>query len=238
MILEEATYDAFNHYPSKLKLQSGKLILAACETCGEFKVTTKNHYYTFCNSCSSILTGKNKGEKAPMFGKKHTEKTKALISATKNPKKTECICKTCGKKYHRFPSDIKRGNGKYCCHSCAIKAHRHNTPPCITLPERTFQRLCINNDLPFKFVGDGSLWLGNANPDFIHNTKKIVVEVFGDYFHSPLLNRKVRDTATLEGRCKQLKAEGYKCIFIWESDLKRKDAEAFVMNLMRKEKIV
>jgi G:T-mismatch repair DNA endonuclease (very short patch repair protein) len=108
----------------------------------------------------------------------------------------------------------------------------------MTKPEKIFKSICINNNLPFHFVGDGTLWLGNANPDFIHNTKKIVVEVFGDYFHSPLLNRKLRDTSTMEGRQKQLKKEGYKCIFIWESDLKREDAEAFVIYILKKEKAI
>lgn len=29
-----------------------------------------------------------------------------------------CKCKTCGKEFHRPPSDIKRGNGKYCSLKC------------------------------------------------------------------------------------------------------------------------
>ena len=99
MILEDGTHEAFNHYASELKPHSNKLIIAACEVCGEFKVTTKNHYHTFCNSCSCVLGGKNKGEtftdehkaklsaakegeKNFMFGKEHTEETKAKISTS------------------------------------------------------------------------------------------------------------------------------------------------------------
>jgi G:T-mismatch repair DNA endonuclease (very short patch repair protein) len=129
-------------------------------------------------------------------------------------------------------------NAKYCSRSCLAKARRHNAHPKMTAPEKAFMNICKKYLFPFKFVGNGALWLGNANPDFVHNTKKIVVEVFGDYWHSPLLNGKIKYKHTIDGRRKQLKAEGYKTIFIWESDLKRKDAEAFVIRILKKEKII
>lgn len=81
VIFEEATKEAFNYYASELTHGSGKLILATCDLCGEFKVTSKSAYRTFCKSCSSILTGKKKGKSNPMYGIPHTEETKALHSA-------------------------------------------------------------------------------------------------------------------------------------------------------------
>lgn len=80
MILEDATYEAFGYYPSKLKLQSGKPILAVCELCGEIRISRKCHYHTFCNSCCHILSGEQKGKNHPMFGKHHTDKARALMS--------------------------------------------------------------------------------------------------------------------------------------------------------------
>ena len=75
MILEDATFEAFGYELFELTLQSNNPIIAACELCGEFRVTTKNYYYTFCKSCSTILGGKHKG-------KKLTEEHKAKLSAT------------------------------------------------------------------------------------------------------------------------------------------------------------
>ena len=67
MILEEATHEAFGYYPSALKSKSNKRILAACDICGEFKVTRKNEYRTLCGSCS-------------LKGHTVTEETKRKIS--------------------------------------------------------------------------------------------------------------------------------------------------------------
>ena len=90
MIFKDATYEAFRYEIFELKLQSNKPIIAACELCGKFKVLRRADYRTFCNSCSRVLGGKNKGEKNPMFGKigkenpvfglHRSKATKALIS--------------------------------------------------------------------------------------------------------------------------------------------------------------
>ena len=147
-------------------------------------------------------------------------------------------CQECGKKFFVIPSRIKGGKEIYCSRSCARRVQRHTARPQKTYPELIFEEICAKYNLPFKFVGDGSLWLGNVNPDFIHKTRKLVVEIFGDYWHSPLLNSNLRYTQTLEGRKKQLKVKGYKLIVFWESDLKRKDVEKFLLNALQKEKII
>lgn len=134
---------------------------------------------------------------------------------------------------------MKSDKENFCSKSCAAKARRLKTKPEMTAPEKVFQAICIKNRLPFYFVGNGSCWLNKANPDFLHNTKKIVVEVFGNYFHSIWLGFKnLRYNHTFEGRTAQLKAEGYKCIIIWESDLMHEDAESFIIHLMHKERVI
>lgn len=145
-------------------------------------------------------------------------------------------CKTCGKEFEVLPSIIAKGNGKFCSQSCCAKGRRRSKPK-KTQPEIIFEDICKKYTLPFRFVGDGALWLGNANPDFRHTTRKLVCEVFGDFWHSPLLRRNLRYNETLEGRRKQLKAEGYKLIVFWESDLKRTDAEQFVLYTLEKHNI-
>jgi hypothetical protein len=70
MILELETFEKYGYYPSALKPQSNKHILAACDKCRKVRITSKNAYRTLCNSCA------NKG-------KKHTEETKAKMSAAR-----------------------------------------------------------------------------------------------------------------------------------------------------------
>jgi hypothetical protein len=36
--------------------------------------------------------------------------------------KVKCTCGQCGKVFFRFPSDIERGNGQFCCTKCRAKA--------------------------------------------------------------------------------------------------------------------
>jgi G:T-mismatch repair DNA endonuclease (very short patch repair protein) len=203
-----------------------------------YTITTKKDYRYFCNSCSAILGEKQKGMHPSEKTKTLMSKNHADFKGKKHPQwkggLTKCTCLVCGKDFEVKPSTVKKGNGKYCSYSCAAKAKLHNARHTMTAPEKRFEIICKKHNLPFHFVGDGSLWLGNANPDFMHTTKKIVVEIFGDYWHSPLLNRNIKNDRTLQSRQKQLKNEGYKCIFIWESDLKRKDAEAFVVHIIQK----
>lgn len=108
-----------------------------------------------------------------------------------------------------------------------------------TKPELIFEKICEQNNLDFHYVGDGQLWIGKdrvLNPDFIEaNGKKICVEIMGDYWHSPLLNHKMRITGNLNYRKRHYKKYKWQPIFVWETDLKRKDAEQFVLNILKKE---
>ncbi len=107
-----------------------------------------------------------------------------------------------------------------------------------TNAEISFKQICDKNNLPFKYTGDGSFWIGNINPDFIHiNGKKIVVEIFGDYWHSPLLRPNMGYYQTYEGRKNKLKKFGWKLIVFWESDLKRVDAEKFILSELKRYKL-
>jgi len=100
-----------------------------------------------------------------------------------------------------------------------------------TKPELKFEEICKKYNLPYKYVGDGKFWVENINPDFVEsNGKKIAVEIFGNYWHSPLLNPKLREDRTLPYREKTLKKYGWKLIVFWEDELKSKNAEEIVMD--------
>lgn len=90
-----------------------------------------------------------------------------------------------------------------------------------TTLEKKLIILIEQEGLPFDYVGDKrSFSIGGKYPDFIHTHKKIVVEIFGSYWHSPLLNSRVEGAATFEQRQKHFEKYGYKCLIVWEEELK------------------
>jgi G:T-mismatch repair DNA endonuclease (very short patch repair protein) len=256
MILEEETFKKFGYYPCDLTRRSGKRILAACDKCGKIREINKDSYCACCKSCAQKGGNNNNYGKIPsnetrikmsgaQKGRKFSLETiKKMCAAQKGEKHRRWQgdsvihkCPECGRDFYLRPWQIKKGWGKFCSRSCSLKASKRNSHPQKTYPELIFEDICKQNGLPFKYTGNRTVWLGNANPDFVHNTRKLVCEVFGDFWHSPLLRRNLRYNETLEGRREQLKAEGYKLIVIWESDLKRKDAEPFVLYTLKKHKI-
>jgi len=72
-------------------------------------------------------------------------------------------------------------------------------------------------NLPYKYTGDGEVWLGNANPDFMNTDGiKVVLETYAGYWHS-LDYEKVRS--------EHFSKYGYEVIFFNEDDLFRLDWE-------------
>jgi len=97
-------------------------------------------------------------------------------------------------------------------------------PTSKTLPELNFERICNACDLPFKYVGNGAAWVGSLNPDFIERSgKPIAVDIFGDYWHSPL-RKGILYCATERGRVEVFQEYGWKLIIFWENELKCSDA--------------
>jgi very-short-patch-repair endonuclease len=65
--------------------------------------------------------------------------------------------------------------------------------------------------LPFKYVGDFSIWINGKNPDFINKKKKLIIEYFGDYWHQDKLKDKKR--------LNKFKLKDYKTLIIRTKDL-------------------
>lgn len=75
------------------------------------------------------------------------------------------------------------------------------------------------NALPFKYVGNGQQVIAGLCPDFVHNNgDRMVIEVFGDYWHSEK-NPKLTWNRTVEGRKKIFSKAGYRTLIIWEHEL-------------------
>lgn len=85
--------------------------------------------------------------------------------------------------------------------------------------EQKLIKLIQENKLPYNFVGNGKVRIGKLYPDFINtNNQRKVIELFGDYWHT----KKVRCyEETEKGRIEYFKKHGFKCLVIWENELKR-----------------
>lgn len=93
--------------------------------------------------------------------------------------------------------------------------------------EKKISELCIDNDLPFIYTGNGTFLIGRKNPDFVNKENRIAIEVFYSYF-------KVKRYGSVENYTKQRREyfakHGYKTIFITEKEVLSKDWEEVCLN--------
>lgn len=82
--------------------------------------------------------------------------------------------------------------------------------PEMSLPEIKFASLVQAHSLPYQFVGNGGLWLGRRNPDFVHLSELRLIEIWGDYYHK---GQKPED------RVAYFEKFGYQTLVIWASAL-------------------
>ena len=77
------------------------------------------------------------------------------------------------------------------------------------------------HNLPFRFVGDGSIIIHGFSPDFISIDGSMkIIEVFGDYWHDDK-NPDLTYTRTEEGRKKVFADLGYDMLVLWESKINK-----------------
>ncbi len=90
--------------------------------------------------------------------------------------------------------------------------------------------LCSKHKLPFIYTGDGRVLIGFKNPDFINEEKKIIIEVFLDYF-------KIRDFGSIKNYMKKREKHfanfGYKTIFINQQEIENKNWEEICLNKIK-----
>jgi very-short-patch-repair endonuclease len=91
--------------------------------------------------------------------------------------------------------------------------------------ENKLIKIIKKNNIPFKFVGNRKLWLYGYNPDFIGINNKLIIEVYGNYWHNRI-DWKKRD----EKRINILNQNGYKTLIFWESEITGFKRDAPTMN--------
>jgi len=106
MILEEETFKKFGYYPRDLKPQSRRRILASCNDCGKVREIYQHAYHPLCGSCAT------KGKNNYNFGRTGDNSSRWAGGRIK------CICKQCGVEFKVYPSNIKKGRGKFCSGVC------------------------------------------------------------------------------------------------------------------------
>lgn len=101
-----------------------------------------------------------------------------------------------------------------------------------TTPEKSVKHICDKYFPDFKYNGDYSLGvsLGGLVPDFINiNGKKQVIEVFGDYWHRERGDKPWNYSEL--GRMMAYNSIGYRCLVVWEHELKQLSEEAIVSKI-------
>lgn len=135
------------------------------------------------------LSKKQLGEKHRLYGKKQLEITRKKISdKVKQNWRNEEIAKKM--------MNGQRPNGK-----------------------ELYLDFLLQNHFPdeWKYVGDGQVIIGGLCPDFINvNGKKLIIELFGDYWHN-IKNMKYHRTE--HGRIEVFLEYGYSTLIIWEHEL-------------------
>lgn len=149
-------------------------------------------------------------------------------------KKLGCSYATVYKLLSEYNIPIRSLSEAYFCHAHPLKGkHRTETakrklrearkrqriPTCLTRPELKMKEICERHNIPLKYVGDGSFWISGLNPDFVDEDKKIVVEVFGRFWHTPNGKVKVPYYRTYEGRQAIFRRKGWIPIFFWEDEI-------------------
>ena len=96
--------------------------------------------------------------------------------------------------------------------------------------EKKISELCIENNLPFIYTGNGTFLIGHKNPDFIGKKRKLAIEVYHDYF-------KIRDFGSCENYEKQrseyFAKYGWDVIFIRTEEIEDKNWESICLNKIK-----
>lgn len=112
----------------------------------------------------------------------------------------------------------------------AILSGAHKRP---TMPEKKLIDILQRRLPEYKYNGDYGLGvtLSGLVPDFVNvNGRKEIIEVFGDYWHGPT-RRDLPWYATELGRIMAYQSLGYKCLIIWEHEVKELEEEQLIKKI-------
>lgn len=159
-------------------------------------------------------------------GKPRTKETKMKISQANNKQITR-TCIYCGKTFRVPKCRLKNNWGKYCSQSCVAQdtgwKNLYNLSKRPTSIEQKLIQIIECHNLPIEYVGDGKIFINRRVPDFIVSSERKVIEVFGSYWHSPLLNPKMNPAATYDQTLDYYQKHGFDCLIIWDTELQNEN---------------
>jgi len=158
----------------------------------------------------------NKG-KQPWLGRHHSEETKAKIRQTRLGKSSWNKGRSPPEETRKKLSKAQTDNWRDPQYTIMMMKQMHIRP---TRPERKLEDI-LNRHFPrqYKYTGDGKLVIHGMRPDFANcNGKKLVIELFGDYWHSKKVIGEDWRRSEL-GKIMAYNNLGYRCLVIWEHEL-------------------
>lgn len=162
------------------------------------------------------------GHPGAMEGRTHCEETRRSISESQ-------LGKTMSEESRKLMSEAHTGKVLSDAHKQAMsEAAMENwkDPEFQMMMSRAWNRRPNEDELhlqavldryflgEWKYVGDGQIWIGGKNPDFINiNGKKQVIELFSLYWHDPDL---FPDRLTEKELVVHYKQYGFDCLVVWD----------------------
>jgi very-short-patch-repair endonuclease len=167
------------------------------------------------------LSEARKGDKNHFYGRCHSEETKKRISESRVGQtcSDEVKRKLSSAQSERFTDPLNRSKisetvSEYCRSDTGRKQRSETTRKNWRNPEYA-RRVMHRREMTGpeeEFVGNGAFMLDGKNPDFIHDTERRVIEVWGDFFHKG---------QNPEDRISFFEDRGWECLVFWASELQK-----------------
>lgn len=230
----------FANHPSEHPRWQGGLLRKICPVCQSSFYIKRSHFneriYCSRECYMKVQSERQKGDTNP--AKREVARKKIKQSWVGRPRQWVFLeCPVCKKVFRAFPSEVKKGR-RFCSKTCSNMSWAiRKLHPKPNKPERALQGI-LDSHFPeqWKYTGDGSSLIGWFNPDFVNcNGQKAIIELFGEYWHSTKVAKDKWEKTEL-GCIMAYNSLGYRCLIIWDYELKDEQAVvAKVKQFMKKE---
>ena len=210
-------------------------IISKCAECGkEFEYRMSGYKRKFCSrKCSAKNSIGKKGSPRPDLSERNKKRWKedrnGMMAIVK---KSLAIRKEKGENDEEYKQK-QRENGSRCAHKYLVPYFKTHKDEIIKKAyksrkispnekEKYLLKILNDVDINWMFVGDGSFIVGHKMPDYLYNGKNLLIEYFGDYWHSSKITGIPKQEHETE-RIQHFVKYGYKCLVIWYNELKNID---------------
>jgi len=188
----------------KRKQHPNMCMCASCQSRRGDSPNLGNHYGGGWNRGLTKEISKGvKSQADKLKGRRCSESHKAKVSASKR-----------GKSRPDMVGDNNPMKDPNVVRKVLKSQHKGKTKPEVFV-EWVLEQICPGE---WEFVGDGSFMVGRKCPDFKHKTKNMLIEVFGDYWHSEAVTGVLEDEHEQQ-RIRMFEEKGYQTLVVWEHDL-------------------